>query len=82
MFSKYEEVPKEFFAFVEQVNSNCAQVNLEGACFMSTRTLSVGIWYHVAMVFEYRESGLQFFINGKFDSSHSPSSKIVSNSYG
>jgi len=51
-----------------------------GGCYISTRRLSVGIWYHVAVVFENAQNGLKFYINGKSDSKYTPTGKTVKNS--
>jgi len=69
---------------LKQPNSPKGALRFCGAemCAQSTRLLSVGVWYHVTAVFEKKKEGLKFYINGKYDSSHTPKTTCKSNNLG
>jgi hypothetical protein len=51
-------------------------------CFQTTRVLGLGVWYHVAVTFQYLgepDDGLAMYINGKLDSKHNVTNYLQQN---
>jgi len=67
------------FDVVKQKEKGSLRLCTGGSCFTSSRQLSVGIWYHVAVTYQWEGSdkAIIFYINGKYDSRHNPHGETV-----